>query len=220
MTRAHSDTTITASALPRMIPVLILCLLAFGVMKLSRVGFGFSSAASAPIVALAAEGAAPVAAPDAAPAVVSQGDRLAELLNERSAALDRREAEIDTRERLLEATERRLEAVEAAVRESRTALAEAEREIEEGEIERFRALSTAYERMKPRDAAPIFEALGDDILEPIAAGMRTQALAGVLAEMQPEKARALTEKLAARARREAARGQTSDPGFEEESSAP
>ncbi len=59
-------------------------------------------------------------------------------------------------------------------------------------------MSNAYERMKPRDAARIFEVLDEDILIPVAAGMRTQALAGVLAEMAPEKARALTVALANR----------------------
>ncbi len=197
----------SAVALPRIVPVLILCLLAVAAIKLSRVGFGFSSAASAPILGLAVEAVSQgneAGLQEDAP-VQSGGERLASLLAERAAALDRREAEIDTREKLLQATERRLEALESSIHASRLALAADEQKIEQSELERFRALSTAYERMKPRDAAPIFETLGDDILEPIAAGMRTQALAGVLAEMQPEKARALTEKLAARARREAAR---------------
>ncbi|MEO0880728.1 MAG: hypothetical protein AAFY22_13580, partial [Pseudomonadota bacterium] len=57
-------------------------------------------------------------------------------------------------------------------------------------------LAKAYERMRARDAAQIFNLLEDEILVPVAAGMRTQAIASVLAEMEPEKARALTRKLA------------------------
>jgi len=72
------------------------------------------------------------------------------------------------------------------------------------EQEEFGALSNAYDRMKSRDAARIFDVLERDILVPVAAGMRTQALAGVLAEMKPENARALTRELAGRSRLETA----------------
>jgi flagellar motility protein MotE (MotC chaperone) len=52
--------------------------------------------------------------------------------------------------------------------------------------------------MKARDAARIFEILDDDILIPVASGMRTQALAGILAELSAERAKALTIALANR----------------------
>ena len=52
--------------------------------------------------------------------------------------------------------------------------------------------------MKPKDAAVIFNALDERILVPLAAGMRTQALSGVLAEMEPDNARRLTTLLAER----------------------
>jgi len=52
--------------------------------------------------------------------------------------------------------------------------------------------------MKPKDAAIIFNELETDILIKVASGMRTQALAGVLAEMNPENARLLTQLLATR----------------------
>ena len=50
--------------------------------------------------------------------------------------------------------------------------------------------------MKAKDAAVIFNALDQDILVSVSSRMRTQALAGVLAAMDPEKARALTVLLA------------------------
>ena len=50
--------------------------------------------------------------------------------------------------------------------------------------------------MKARDAAQIFDALDDDLMVSVATRMRTQALAGVLAEMTPARARILTKLLA------------------------
>jgi flagellar motility protein MotE (MotC chaperone) len=124
-------------------------------------------------------------------------ERLLEKLGERRAALDRREEALITREALLAAAEaeinRRL--AEMSAQEGRLAALEQERADREGaELAR---LSDAYQRMKPRDAARIFETMEPDLLEPVAAGMRTQALAAVMGEMDPAKARELTALLAA-----------------------
>ena len=101
-----------------------------------------------------------------------------------------------TREALLNAAETRLTerfaTLESEIETLNTLLAKKEK-VEQAE---FDALSDAYERMKPREAARIFAVLEDDILVPVAAGMRTQAIAGVLAEMNPDKARRLTRLLA------------------------
>ena len=52
--------------------------------------------------------------------------------------------------------------------------------------------------MRPRDAAPVFSRLPDAVRLPVAAAMRPRALAAIMAEMDPEAARTLTERLARR----------------------
>lgn len=125
-------------------------------------------------------------------------NQLAARLAEAREALDARERDLETRESLLVAIEARLDQKAADLNEERAALEALQMVRQEAQAEEFESLANAYERMKPREAARIFEALGDDILVPVAARMRTQALAGVLAEMAPDNAQALTRKLALR----------------------
>lgn len=121
-----------------------------------------------------------------------------ETLSSRRASLDARERELDTREKLLIAAEARvderideLKAIEARI----SALLRQRDEAEEAQI---RSLVKVYERMKPADAARIFESLDKQILLDVASLMKEQALGGVLAQMQPQAAQELTERLATR----------------------
>jgi flagellar motility protein MotE (MotC chaperone) len=151
---------------------------------------------------------------DAAPAPKSESiaaERINLRLDDARAALDTRAAELDTREKVLEAAEQRLAENAASVRADIARLEALQSEQARSELAEFDALSTAYERMKPRDAARIFEILEEDILVPVAAGMRTQSLSAVLAEMQPEKARALTRLLANRPANKAVRTSVAPP---------
>jgi flagellar motility protein MotE (MotC chaperone) len=178
-------------------PVVIIGLLLFGLAKAADLWIGFSSAGAAEI---AEREAASEQAPAAAVPVADPGanDPILHQLSLRRAELDRREAALETREVLLEAAGAQLEArlAELAARETEIAAADAAGQAAKAaEIAR---LSDAYERMKPKDAARIFEALDADLLGPVAAGMRTQSLAGVLGEMEASKAKELTELLAQR----------------------
>lgn len=193
---------------PRVLPAVILALVALAAVKAAGLWIGFPAAEAAPQeeatapereMALAIEEAPAPTAPESEPE-----RRLFEQLAARRASLDAREEAIATREALLEVAEGRLEARFAALSKEEVKLAGVNAERHQREAEEFDALSNAYERMKPRDAARIFEVLEEDILVPVAAGMRTQALSGVLAEMNPEKARALTRLLAERGRKEKA----------------
>lgn len=175
---------------PRILPVVIVALAALGGLKLADAVFGLSSADAAE-----ATPGALSPPPDAPKSEVEK--RLLDQLAARRAALDAREAELDTRAQLLEGAERRLEDKIAAFQNERAALAAVSAESDRRKTEEFDALSSAYEKMKPRDAARIFDILEDDILVPVAAGMRTQSLSGVLAEMNPDRARQLTRLLAA-----------------------
>ena len=68
-------------------------------------------------------------------------------------------------------------------------------EREQAEVDRLVAV---YQAMRPRDAAPVFETLDDEVRLPVAAAMRPRSLAAVMAQMEPAAARELTEKLARR----------------------
>ena len=58
------------------------------------------------------------------------------------------------------------------------------------------SLVKTYSAMKPKDAARIFDSLSDQVLVPVAAEMKSDVLAPVLAAMNPEQAQKLTVRLA------------------------
>ena len=128
--------------------------------------------------------------------------RILEQLAARRSALEVREAALDAREDLIDAAQERLRVNLEMVHAEQAALAALREERDAAADEEIEALINAYERMKARDAAAIFDSLDETILVPVAAGMRTQALAGALAEMQPDNARRLTILLANRASQE------------------
>jgi len=170
----------------RVLPVLVVAFAAIAMLRAGGLAVEWSGAR--------AEQA--TAAPPQSPRAPQTA--LDERIANRDAALDAREAELSTRAALLAAAEARLEGRLAQLAAAETQFetrAAAENDRRKAEIA---ALSNAYEKMRPKDAARIFEALEDDILVPVAAGMRVQSLAGVLAEMSPQRARALTNALANR----------------------
>lgn len=180
----------------RLAPVFLIALGAIASLKAAGSYISFSSAAAeAQPVATT-----PAPSPAAAPAVRGSATsaRLLEQLDARGAELDQREIDLDTRENVLAAAELRLDASIRTLQQEKEALALARDSRARDQAGELGRLSDAYEKMKARDAAGVFEVLDNDILVPVAAGMRTQSLAAVLAEMAPEKARALTVALADR----------------------
>ncbi|MFN3960831.1 MAG: MotE family protein [Parvularculaceae bacterium] len=177
----------------QLLPFFLVALGALGALKAGGLWVSFASAA--------AETSPPAAS---APCVDTRrsptAERLIEQLAEREKALDARAAELETREKVLAAAELRVETAMKALAAEKQAVATESDGRAKLRDDEFAALSSAYERMKARDAARIFEILDDDILLPVAAGMRTQALAGVLAEMSAERAKHLTIALASRGR--------------------
>ncbi len=182
----------------RLTPVVMTALFALASLKAAGLWLNFSTAdaeamvASAPLFDSAAD-----AHSGTAPSSVTS-ERLLEQLAARKKELDAREAELDTRESVIEAAELRFDASIKALQQEKTAIALVENSRSREQTGEIGRLSDAYEKMKARDAARVFEVLDDDILIPVAAGMRTQSLAAVLAEMAPEKAKTLTIALANR----------------------
>ncbi|MGF1545630.1 MAG: MotE family protein [Parvularculaceae bacterium] len=184
----------------QILPVLAAALLAAAVSRMA----GAVAAVGAPATAQVGGGRVGAAAPDAdelddaQTSAETPGARLAARLTARQAELEARARELDTREATLAAAERRLEARFAEIRIEAERLAQLEAAAATRTTEEFATLSRTYERVRPRDAARIFELLEPSILLPVAAGMRTQALSAVLGEMDPAKAEALTALLAGR----------------------
>ncbi len=192
----------TIKARPKFISLLIVCLCVFGGLKLLGVYFSFSGAeAQLPTPPRAADGQqSPASPPSPAIAPGEVERRILERLAARRAALEEREQEVALRETVIAAAEAKLEKRFADFEEERAQITALREEREAASTEEIEALVSAYEKMKARDAAAIFNELDDDVMLTVASQMRTQALAGVLAEMAPVKARSLTMMLADRGR--------------------
>ncbi len=190
----------------RIFPVIMLALAVFAGLKLANVWIGFSEveAQTGALIDVAAKTSTDsdaMALRDAPPPPTSPGEverRFLENLAARRASLEHRANELSAREAVIIAAEKRLDEKIAAFEAERIALATLREEKDADDNEEIASIVSAYERMKPKDAAIIFNALDESILVPIAAGMRTQALSGVLAEMDPDNARRLTTLLAER----------------------
>ena len=193
----------------RILPVVIVSLFLLVGLRTVSLVFGVSSAEAQTLEidettepVLLAQADEMDAAP--APAIYNERSvsdverRILERLAARRAALDAREQDLKTRETIIAASEARLQEKLEQFEEERVALRSLQEQRDEAASEDVEALVSAYERMKPKDAAAIFNDLEPDILIAVASGMRTQALSGVLAEMTPENARTLTRYLAER----------------------
>ncbi len=119
-------------------------------------------------------------------------------------SLARRRAELDARERALDMRENVLSAGEGRVDQKIAALKQLQGQMQDLLAQRdakqdaqIASLVKTYSTMKPKDAARIFNTLSDDVLLPVAKGMKSDVMAPVLAAMNPDAAQKLTVKLAA-----------------------
>ena len=147
--------------------------------------------------------AAPVCAPTAAELAKEAGLSPAELqvlqsLGARRGELDQREGDLDTQVQLIAAAEAKLDArikeMNGLKDDINGLLGQADQQ-QEAETAR---LIRVYEAMKPKDAAGRISLMDDSVRLPMAAKMKERALSAILAQMTPEDAKSLTEKLAKR----------------------
>lgn len=151
--------------------------------------------------------AKPKAAQQAAPqqmakAAVPQNRVEAELLSDMEKQRARGAAsksDLEMRERLLEAAEKRVDSKIAEMRQMEARLKQLTGVQEEQAAKQFTSLVKVYETMKPKDAARIFEKLDLNVQLAVAHRMKEIKMAAILAEMDPEAAKALTMALAERA---------------------
>lgn len=146
---------------------------------------------------------APVCAPTAAELAQEAGLSPAELrvlqsLQARRGQLDQREQAIQTELALLQAAEAKVDTKIKTLNDLKTQvqglMGEADQKAQ-AEIDR---LVKIYEVMKPRDAAAVMVQLDDKVRLPVAGKMKERALSAILAQMPPDEAKKLTEKLAGR----------------------
>lgn len=117
-------------------------------------------------------------------------------LKKRREDLDKRERVIATREALLEAAERELDQKTRELLKVRDEIGALLKQQSAEEEARVKSLVTIYEGMKPKDAARIFNTLDMDVLISVVAKMSERKLSPIMAEMTPDRARAVTILLA------------------------
>jgi flagellar motility protein MotE (MotC chaperone) len=151
----------------------------------------------------AAKAPPPICAPSATDLAREAGLSPAELrvlqsLGQRRGQLDQREQDIDVQLQLLSAAEAKLDAKMKALTGMKGEIqgllgqADAQKEAEAGRM------VLVYSAMKPKDAAARMAVLDDSVRLPIAAKMKERTLSMILANMSPNDAKILTERLANR----------------------
>ncbi|WAC48055.1 hypothetical protein OVA03_15365 [Asticcacaulis sp. SL142] len=119
-------------------------------------------------------------------------------LGTRRTQLDAREKQIASQEALIQAADAKLDGrikqMEALKGQIQALLDQANKGADDDTARMIKV----YEAMKPKDAARVLETMRDDVRLPIAAKMKERSLAAVLAQMTPNGAKELTEKLAMR----------------------
>lgn len=137
--------------------------------------------------------------PNIDPALMSRSElELLQDLARRRQELDARDSQIDLRERLLATTERRIDRKIATLQKLETDIKNLVQTQEERENAQMDSLVRVYERMKPKDAARIFERLDMKIQLDVATRMKETKMAPILAAMAPDAATKLTSQLAAK----------------------
>ncbi|HJS79790.1 MAG TPA: hypothetical protein VJ748_04145 [Vitreimonas sp.] len=165
-------------------------------------GEAHAAATTAP----ASEAAEPAQNQCAAPSVAEMAGlsaaevQVLQALGERREALDLRGEELQTQDALMLAAERRLTERVAELRQLEATVNELLGRLDEEQERRVNSLVDVYQRMRAKDAAEVFDGLEDDVLVQVASRMRQTNLAEVMGRMNPDRARALTQMLADRAR--------------------
>ena len=119
-------------------------------------------------------------------------------LSKRRRELDVRENQLSTQANMLAAAEARVDAKIAQLKQLQTQINALVAQRDDAQKAQIASLMKTYAAMKAKDAARIFDNLPDEVLVPLAHEMKSDVLGSVMANMIPERARALTVKLADR----------------------
>ncbi|WP_413207045.1 MotE family protein [Rhodospirillum sp. A1_3_36] len=150
----------------------------------------------------------PQAAPDMPPSEVGGLDRenasaftqseidLLQRLSERRQQLEDRSRSLDQREAMMRAAEGRIDRKIAEMKTLEDSIQSLLKKHDEQEKQRLDRLVNIYKVMKPKDAARIFDDMELPLIVDIFMLMSERSTAPILAQMTPDKARAVTQELA------------------------
>lgn len=116
-------------------------------------------------------------------------------LGARRTQLDQRQAELSTDNELLAASEKRLTERLAELQRVQGVVEGLLTKLNEEQEARVAGMVTVYSKMKPKDAARVFEGLDDDVLLQIAGRMKQTNLSEIMGAMSPDAARRLTKNI-------------------------
>ncbi|MES1202794.1 MAG: hypothetical protein ABUS57_15260 [Pseudomonadota bacterium] len=116
-------------------------------------------------------------------------------LGARRTALEQRAADISTDSELLAASEKRVGERLAELQRVQGVVEGLLNKLNEEQEARVAGMVTVYSKMKPKDAAKVFEGLEDDILLQIAGRMKQTNLSEIMGVMSPDAARRLTKNI-------------------------
>jgi flagellar motility protein MotE (MotC chaperone) len=134
------------------------------------------------------------------PRAASAAERaLLERLHVRRQELDARARELDVRESLLKAAEKRLELRMNELKDVEARANGALQRKDEAEAARLKSLVSAYENMKAKDAARIFDRLDLKVLVELTNQINPRRMSDIIAQMSPDAAQRLTVELTNRA---------------------
>lgn len=119
-----------------------------------------------------------------------------ERLGERRLELEALERELANREDLVAAAEARLNERIAALDALEARVQALVDERDALQDEQFVSLVSMYENMKPKDAAAVFDTLNMDVLLRLALAINPRKMSPIMADMQTERAQALTQLMA------------------------
>ena len=123
---------------------------------------------------------------------------LLQKLTRRREEIERRGRELEERTALLQAAERRIDEKVGELKALQSRIESLLVQHDEQEDAQMRSLVKIYESMKPKEAARIFEELDMVVLLEVIDRMNERRAAPILAKMNPNKAKAVTLRLANR----------------------
>ncbi len=147
-------------------------------------------------LALEAEEAEPLLQP--APELTQAELDVLQRLRQRREELDRRAAELEMRESVIAAAEHNLEGRVEEWRRLQSKVEALLARYENEQAEELERLATYYEKMKPKDAARVFNALEMTYLIDIVSRMNDARVAEIIGKMETIKAMELTMEMAKR----------------------
>lgn len=120
-------------------------------------------------------------------------------LRQRRETLETRATQLDLQEQLLQSTEKRINDKITQLQELEDRIKGHLRLFEEKETEQLQSIVSIYETMKPKEAAPRFEALSLQTQLDLVQLMNPRKVAALMEKMTPQKASVLTTELATKA---------------------